>query len=410
MYSNMRGSVTVQRQHERDWRRSVCPYSSPPPRRNGHAMTAVPDVKITLSLPGAEPADVTLAYPLPAEHHGLLLDLFTAGDLKGVIECRMHDDDPALRDLRDADGRVRGAWLYLARFPGTRDRLLLKHWPGGPVTGSHAVPSPMTTEHRRRQEYVALRGQAAGYEVELEKSLARGTVSDVVVRGTAVLAAEVQQTGIALSKVIRRDQRTVTAGAAPVWFSDLRDPHYAFRVAHVETNVRDGMSPRTWRVVTGTRQLERERCTPSSRWNQCPNTGRSWCGGWHGLWVPKHGLVVDDVVEQVPAGALVRLDTGTRQGVVLVTPPDRDEWMHSYAPAPKQAVRARRDAVVERTSTWHADYSAEKLRRRIATERPQAPTGQLCTNCRAMPPGYNSTICTRCFFFPEKFRVSDGEL
>jgi hypothetical protein len=130
----------------------------------------------------------------------------------------MHDDDPLLWDRRDPHGRVRGAWLLLRRnpfaLPGAFP-LLLCHWPNSFVAGTYPVPGRMTLEHRRRQEYIARRGTAAGYEVAVEKSLGRGTRSDVVVKGEAILAAEVQQTGIELREVLRRSRAAVKAGATP---------------------------------------------------------------------------------------------------------------------------------------------------------------------------------------------------
>lgn len=360
-------------------------------------MTETHDVRITVSLPGGEPADITLSYPLDPQHLELLKALFAGGVQKGVIECRMHDDDPKLRGLRSRDGRVHQAWLYLRRSPNDHKKLLLCHWPGGFVTGTHAVPSPMTAEHRRRQEYVALRGEAAGYEVELERSIAPGTRSDVVIRGTATMTAEVQQTGIALPTVLRRDRSAVAAGAVPAWLSDTKAPHYAFKVAHVETNEREGMDPRTWTVSTGPRELEHEKCTPSSRLGHCPDRRRGWCGMWHPIWVPRPGLTVDDVVEQVPAGALVRLETGTAQGVVLVSPGDRDTWFAEVESDRLKAVRVPEQRDRQQTSN-HANYSAEKLRRRIASDAADAPQspGARCPNWGKGPCGYNDTPCSKC--------------
>jgi len=48
--------------------------------------------------------------------------------------------------------------------------------------------------------------------------------------------------------------------------------------------------------------------------------GPNLCGRWHQIWVPAAGLTVGDVVEQVPAGAMVRLGAKARQGVVLTRP------------------------------------------------------------------------------------------
>jgi hypothetical protein len=371
-----------------------------------------PDVRITVALDGGGPTDVTLSYPLAPEHRDLLHGMFDTGIAKGDIECRMHDDDPKLRTHRSSDGRIHGAFLYLRRNPSNHQQLVLCHWPGGPVSGSHAVPSAMTSEHRRRQEYVALRGEAAGYEVELEKSIAPGTRSDVVIRGTETMTTEVQQTGISMPTVLRRDRAAVGAGAVPTWLSDTKAPHYAFQVAHVETNEREGMNPRSWTVSTGPREIEHEKCAPASRIARCPDRRYGWCGSWHQIWVPKPGLTVDDVVEQVPAGALVRLDTGGPQGVILVSAADRDAWLEEH-PEPTSTRLPQ-----QRTNTsamHHPNYSAEKLRKRIEAAQPQPSqgpvhsTGALCPNCRQHPAGINHNgFCTKCFFFPNRLRAPGG--
>ena len=68
------------------------------------------DVRVTVYLPGMLAQDLTLRYPLHPEHDALLRSIYEGGRVEGVIECRMHDEDPGLWDRRDTDGRVRGAW------------------------------------------------------------------------------------------------------------------------------------------------------------------------------------------------------------------------------------------------------------------------------------------------------------
>ncbi|RZT87529.1 hypothetical protein EV383_4454 [Pseudonocardia sediminis] len=38
------------------------------------------------------------------------------------------------------------------------------------------------------------------------------------------------------------------------------------------------------------------------------------------------------------------------------------------------------------------------------------PSEGLCINCREFPAPENFKTCTRCFFFPEKFRAAEVEL
>lgn len=332
-----------------------------------------PDVRITVAPPGENPRDITLSYPLAAEHHELMRQMHEGGTPKGVIECRMHDGDYSLRDLRGPDGRVHGAWLYVRRHSGDPNRLVLCHWPYGPVTGSHSVPSRMLPEHRKGQEYIARRGEDFGWAVGLEESIAPGTRSDVVVRGPHTLAAEVQVSGISVATVIRRTRRVAAEGATTAWFTAQENPPWAFKVPTVMTNERAGMHQGGWTVSTGPRLLEWERCEPGSRLGACPDRHRNWCGKWHPLWSPMPGVTVDDVVGKVPSGDLVRLDTGARQGTILTSPTDRDAWL-SHLGGATSAVPPPRKA--SGGGLRHSSYDPAKLRQRLAgTEKSRPPAG-----------------------------------
>lgn len=374
---------------------------------------APPAVRVTVAHPGSDPLELELTYPLDPQLDELLWALHRSGVDQGVIECRMHDDDPALRDLREEDGRIHGAWLYLRQIddisrPGHK-RLVLCHWPRGIVRGSHDVPSLMTPEHRRRQEYVALRGQACGYDVLFERKLDNGFQPDVLIKGgTAALSAEIQMSDISVASVIRRTGKAAEAGATSVWFPGGKNPAWAFKAPHVETNERPGFDPRTWTVTTGPRMLEHERCTAGSRLGSCPN-GRNWCHGWHWLWTPIAGLAVDDIVEQVPAGALVRLDTGTKQGVILARPADQRAWADEQATRSARQDRRRLPDMAghlrhhpQQTAALRERIQKEQTHVAVPRQRAHVDAGR-CVSCGEFPRGYNSDVCTRCFFFPGRF-------
>lgn len=55
-----------------------------------------PEVRVTVAHPGSPPIDLTLSYPLDPQHDQLLRALHEGGNSRGVIECRMHDNDPKL--------------------------------------------------------------------------------------------------------------------------------------------------------------------------------------------------------------------------------------------------------------------------------------------------------------------------
>jgi len=351
-----------------------------------------PEVRITLHTPGVQPLDLALSYPLDPHLAALLRTIHESGDVKHVLECRMHDDAPGLRDFRQADGRVHGIWLYLRTNPNAAKGdfpLVLCHWPGSGIRGNHAVPSPMTAEHRRRQEYIALRGQASGYHVDLEKSLARGTRSDVVIVGDTTMTAEVQQSGITLPTVLRRDRAAARAGATPAWFADVKNPGYAFQVAHVETNERHGMHPRMWTVSTGPRRIEQEKCRPGTD-RPCPKT-RNWCGDWHPIWTPIPQLTVDDVVERVPAAELVRFHTGTGQGTILCSPADRDLWLQDHPELALPGRLRRQRSGDARSGIRHNEQVEASLRQRLLNER-------RCSHCGEPIGAYPFDLHPRCYF------------
>lgn len=321
-----------------------------------------PDIHITLHSDTGPPRDITFSYPLDPGYEGLLRGIRDNGNRPGLIECRMHDNDPTLADLRSADGRLHGAWLGVAKWPNSDTRLALRHWPSGPVAGlpPHPVPGRMSDEHRWKQDYIYACGDRNGYPSSTEERVSSGRKIDVAVVGTAAkMASEVQVSPISRATVVKRTKEDVAAGYVSVWFPGHANPDYRFRVPCIETNRLEHLKPGGWTVTTGPRMLEHERCNASSR-IPCPDRRSGWCGGWHHMWVPMPGLAVDDVVEKVPAGTLVQLDTATAQGVILTTPADRDTFVADMLP--RQRVPARGSL------GGHPDYSSQRLRERITSD------------------------------------------
>lgn len=254
----------------------------------------------------------------------------------GLLECREHDNDPRLADKRDDTGRVRGAWVYLQK---RRSEWVICHSPNGigREFRSHEIHL-MTDQHRWQQDYYDRAAQAAGWRTAQEVVLDTGTRLDLVIEGPGGrYGIEVQHSALSVPKVRARHRKAQRSGISTVWSADRRASGWAFKVPHVETNeLPHGHLPRgLWTVTTGPRRLDVVSCSPrnADRLPCCPRPrARNWCGGWHPVFRPKTGIVVDDIAERVPAGDLVPLDTRTKQGIILVTATDRDRWMNEFAP------------------------------------------------------------------------------
>jgi hypothetical protein len=77
------------------------------------------------------------------------------------------------------------------------------------------------------------------------------------------------------------------------------------------------------------------------------------------------GVTVDALVEMVPAGELVRVDTRTRQGTILASPRDEEAWLEEHPPDDTGGVRVPAQRGAGDGRVRHPDYSARKLRARL---------------------------------------------
>ena len=257
----------------------------------------------------------------------------------GVLECREHDDDPYLAHLRDAeDGRLHGAWVCLKRNPA-KTKWVIAHLPNGigREFRSHEVPVGKSDQHQWQQDYISRAAESAGFPAEQEVTLPTGTRLDVKIDGSVgSVGFEVQHSFLSLGKVRSRDRKADAEGIPLVWSADHKAPDWAFKVAHVETNeLLDGKTPSgSWTVTTGPRRIIPVACSSKNvdLLSRCRKPrSRTWCGGWHPIFRPITGLVVDDLAKRVPSGELVRLDTHTKQGVILVSASNYELWQNDFA-------------------------------------------------------------------------------
>lgn len=312
---------------------------------------------------------------------------------KGVLECREHDGDPRLRHLRDSDGRVHDAWVHLKKNPARTKWVIAHSATGiGREFRSHKVPVGKSAEHQWQQDYISRAAEDAGFPAEQEVILPTGTRLDVKVDGAiGAVGFEVQHSYLSVPKVRNRTRKAAAEGIPLVWSADHKGPAWAFKVPHIEANGSPfGDTPRrAWTVTTGPREIIPVRCGPQNAgllprcWKR---RGRSWCGGWHAVFQPITGLVVDDLAQRVPAGELVPLDTNTKQGVILVPASHQELWVNEFASQVQPAERAPNRA---KRCTYEPVLAAQ-------------PKQSHCVDCGellgAKKPGW--VICASCFSMP----------
>ena len=139
----------------------------------------------------------------------------------------------------------------------------------------HRVSSGKSAEHQWQQDYWQRAGDTAGYKTEQEKSFLGVTVDVAIIGPAATIGVEVQRSTLAVESAIYRTQKARRCGVTSLWSADHRDPAWAYRVPHVETNLFPGRNaPRgSWTVVSGPRNVLAAKCTPVN-FDKCPDTGR----------------------------------------------------------------------------------------------------------------------------------------
>lgn len=281
--------------------------------------------------------DFELGHDMTRRSHDLAESLHercseTAKRGREQVECRMHDDDPRFATTRQdpTDGRVHGVYVYLRKMhQGTSaEKWVVGHFDG---QAAHHVPVGESEAHRRGKNEWGTAGTVAGYPVEVDKRrLSTGVKPDVLIHGPAALiAVEYQRYHLKKPSAQGRNRNIIAGGARPVWSADrLTGWNSANTVPNVRTNeLPEGHSPRdTWFVVGGARFVQAELCSPRNG-TACPTKGAGrFCGRYHPRFEPMRGLRVYDVAERAPAGDLVTLYAGRRQGHILVTPAGRNLW------------------------------------------------------------------------------------
>lgn len=355
-----------------------------------------PDVRVAVHGLFGEPRELTLSYPLSAEHDELLAE----------IRHRPSGRRKIVQDLTCAPLRTEPIWLVVRNIPDPRRgsgarRWSLAHWPGsGLEDRAPHVVSQMSDEHKQQAQIIARIAHDNGHTAQLERSVAPGTRSDVAIYGpdgNPVATGEVQLCRGDEPNIIRRDAAPLRRGITPFWIgANDAQPTWWRRVGWVGANRVEHERPGGWTAARGQAVLEPERCTPSSRL-ECPDRrpGRTWCGGWHPLWEPRGGTV-DDFVSRVLSRDLVRADVGNR--IVFATPADVGKWADMLGADP--AVAAARTATAARDAELR---NGKPVLHRARQSDPQpAPLRALPTCGRCGKPTWRATPgpCAGCRMAP----------
>lgn len=305
---------------------------------------------------GTEPIDHAISLHGLSDEHDQLLS-----------KIRRHPRRAAMaQDLTCAHLRPEPIMLVVA-YLGPR-HWSLRHWPRSGLHGGHEVKtrrSGMGDEHKRQEDYTQrCANDHPGGSGVLERSVARGTISDVVMRvnGATIATSEIQLADEHVANIRRRDTAVVNNGIDPLWFghTDAR-PGWAPEVAWLGTNRVEHMRPGGWTVASGRRAVEWERCSPSMP--LCDGVTRSgWCGKRHPVWRPRGGTV-DDLIGQVLDRQLRRYDVG--QQVIVAAPADVEAWADFYGTDPvdaaaRAAAAARKRELAQGKHVTHRPYRPDR--------------------------------------------------
>jgi prepilin-type processing-associated H-X9-DG protein len=218
-----------------------------------------------------------------------------------VLECLSPGGDP---------------WLYV--YHHSTGMYYARHFPGGAHPGPGHRITPKSPEHLRAQEY-GERGFALPAAQEVTTN--NRTRLDVATLDAPVMTAlEVQFTHAKIPEVKARTTRSMRAtaftgryarpltnGVLPIWLADNADgPPWRYQVPTIETSAPwHVLPPRNTVVAVGVRRIVAEKCTPGSRWQDCPVTGRGSCRQNHPYAELLTGVILDEFLEKSANGLYV---------------------------------------------------------------------------------------------------------
>jgi hypothetical protein len=259
--------------------------------------------------------------------------------------------------------------------------------------GSMRIPAPMSDEHKRQVDYWARAAVSVGWTVELQRSLATGTRPDAVIRGPVDTGIEVQRHEMTARSAVARTDKAGLGNILEVWFTSRTPaPKWAYKVPSVmeSTLPWDVTPPPGSAVATGLRTIVPARCSVEN-FHRCPESGRRQCGRQHPVDRPWHGVLIDEVAAQVPAGEIVPMRfrrTSRTSDVFLVAPASLALYedmtgreARTFPGVAAGVLRAGRPAGdVECRSDQPVGPAAVRCFR--CDENPAGPGGVLCPGCR----------------------------
>jgi len=250
----------------------------------------------------------------------------------------------------------------------------------------------MSDMHKRQVEYWTRAAVDAGWTVESEGASVAGTRPDALICGPVATAIEVQRHDMTAQAAVARTRKADLGKVLDVWFTSRTPvPKWAYKVPTVMENslAWDVVPRRRTALATGLRTITPVRCSLENV-DRCPESGRRRCGQLHPADRPWHGLLIDDVAAQVPAGEIVpmKFRRSSRSSDVLLVSP---------------ASRALYEDLTGRTARAYFDGAAEPLRSsrpsgevECRNDQPRHLTAVRCFRCQASPAGAGGVLCLLC--------------
>lgn len=194
------------------------------------------------------------------------------------------------------------------------------HYPGQGSSRCATAIGGQGPGHKAAKEYLARSAYKAGFTVTEEFTTGRGTRLDLCVSAPFTFGIEAQLSDITDRKVKERTTKSTRAGYPPIWFATESRIFPAPNIGYNRgVDWQKGVPPPGTIPALHMKTIVAERCTPSSRFEVCPDTRRGiTCGKWHPFPEPLRHWTIDQAIAGIGELRLSILQTKTKN--VLIVP------------------------------------------------------------------------------------------